>query len=220
VEEGPCNAPETSEIRMRVLMDEHPCDVAAATVGEAVAAAARIAEERGRLIVEVVVDGSSWSETDLASERGGLTLASEIRMQTAQPVELVCQTFRDAREALLEADDLQRGAAEMIESGKTAGAMDKLHGALNIWQSVQQALVMGSQVLDLKLEEETLSGRLAAPVSVTINRLNQQLRLIRDALQNNDPLGLSDTLMYDLPIVLDEWRTLLDDLQTHLKAAR
>ena len=35
----------------------------------------------------------------------------------------------------------------------------------------------------------------------------------RSALQANDPVGLSDTLLYEMPEVVDEWRRLLEQLR-------
>ncbi|MCH8212130.1 MAG: hypothetical protein IIB99_12260, partial [Planctomycetes bacterium] len=47
---------------MQVLLDENVCDVVAGTVAEAIAACATLAQAQGRLIVDVHVDGTRWSE--------------------------------------------------------------------------------------------------------------------------------------------------------------
>ena len=55
---------------MRVLLDDIPCDVTATTVSQAIEAAAVVANNKGRLIVEVSVDGSQWTERANALDGG------------------------------------------------------------------------------------------------------------------------------------------------------
>ena len=59
---GPAN-----DAMMQVLLDDIPTDIAAQTVGEAIDAAADLADGRGRLIVDVSVDGTHWTQSELAS---------------------------------------------------------------------------------------------------------------------------------------------------------
>ena len=94
---------------MQILLDDIPCNVEARTVGEAIEGGADLARDRGRLIVDVTVDGSQLSEADLASPAQQTRTAQVVRLVTADPVELVRQTLDDAREALAEADELQIG---------------------------------------------------------------------------------------------------------------
>ena len=42
---------------MRVLLDNDPCPISPASIGEALLAASDIAEGQGRLVIEVLVDG-------------------------------------------------------------------------------------------------------------------------------------------------------------------
>ncbi len=51
---------------MQILIDDLPCDLDANTVGEAIEGAADLARDRGRLIVDVTVDGARWTQADLA----------------------------------------------------------------------------------------------------------------------------------------------------------
>jgi hypothetical protein len=202
---------------MRVLLDDQPCDVCADSVGEAIAAAATLAESRGRMIVEVNVDGRAWSGAELG-QVGSPAFRSrngEVRLISAKPAELVRTTFHDAAQALGEADALQQSAAELLQAGQTAAAMDKLSDAVGIWSAVQQALIMGAQAAGMDLEALLAADDRRRAVAT----LNTHLKTIRSALETGDPVGLADTLLYDLPDVVTHWRSLLHDLQQRIAQA-
>ena len=101
---------------MQVLLDENVCDVAAATVEEAITACADLVEAQGRMIVDVQVDGTRWSEEQLESPQRQSTTAQVVELTSADPAQLVLQTFEDAAEALTNADELQHEAAELLQS--------------------------------------------------------------------------------------------------------
>ena len=115
---------------MQVLLDQNPCDVQATTVGEAVDAAAALARDQGRMIVEISVDGVTWPETHLASPQQLGAAAEVVALTTAEPATLVRQVFSDAAEALADADTLQREAAESLQADEQIVAMDKLNEAM------------------------------------------------------------------------------------------
>ncbi len=195
---------------MRVLLDNDECDMAVGSVGEAVAAGAAIASDRGRTVTDVLVDGTRWSDDQLASPDIEQATAAEVQIITADPGELVSETFAEAAWALSDAGKLQEEAAQLIQAGQPRDAMDKLRDAVSIWLSVQEAVAKGSQLAGLDLDSVTMDGISAR---LCIERLTEQLRMIRSALQANDPVGLSDTLLYEMPEVVDEWRRLLEQLR-------
>ncbi|MHC4108179.1 MAG: hypothetical protein ACYSXF_06595 [Planctomycetota bacterium] len=198
---------------MRVLLDNDECDMAVDSVGEAVAAGAALASDRGRTVTDVLVDGTRWSEDQLASPDIEQATAAEVQIITADPGELVTETFAEAAWVLSEAGKLQEEAAQLIQAGQPSDAMDKLRDAVSIWLSVQEAVAKGSQLARLDLDSVTMDGISAR---LCIERLTEQLRMIRSALQANDPVGLSDTLLYEMPEVVDEWRRLLEQLRGHV----
>lgn len=195
---------------MRVLLDNDECDMAVGSVGEAVAAGAALASDRGRTVTDVLVDGTRWSDDQLASPDIEQATAAEVQLITADPGELVSETFAEAAWALSDAGKLQEEAAQLIQAGQPKDAMDKLRDAVSIWLSVQEAVSKGSQLARLDLDSVTMDGISAR---LCIDRLTEQLRMIRSALQANDPVGLSDTLLYEMPEVVDEWRRLLEQLR-------
>ena len=196
---------------MQILLDSDPCEMKAQTVGEAIAAAATLAQTQGRLIIDVIVDGLRWSEQQLDSAEQNDTTAETIEFITAEPKELVLQTFEDAADALSDADALQKEAAELLQSDQSIICMDKLAEALSIWLTVQQAIVKGSQVVELQLDSISVKK---VPITESIARLNENLQLLRSALQQDDQVAVADALLYEFPDIINEWRTILEHLQS------
>lgn len=196
---------------MQILLDENVCDVAADTVEEAIAVCADLVEAQGRMIVDVHVDGARWSEEELASTENQNTTAQVVELTSADPAQLVLQTFQDAAEALTNADELQQEAAQLLQSDQRTICMDKMGEALSIWLSVQQAIVKGSQVIGLQLDEVTVDG---TPIVTSIVQLNEQLRMLRTALEQDDQIALADALLYEFPDIVREWQGILEHLQT------
>ena len=196
---------------MQILLDENVCDVAAETVEEAIAVCANLVEAQGRMIVDVHVDGARWSEEELGSTENQSTTAQVVELTSADPAQLVVQTFQDAAEALTDADELQQEAAQLLQSDQRTICMDKMGEALSIWLSVQQAIVKGSQVIGLQLDEVTVDG---TPIVTSIVQLNEQLRMLRTALEQDDQIALADALLYEFPDIVREWQGILEHLQT------
>jgi len=195
---------------MQILLDDMPCDVEAATIGQAIDAAKSVAGDRGRLIVEVTVDGSRWSQSELDSPASLLGSAREVRLTTAEPGTLVRGIFKDAAEALADADTLQQQAAELLQSGDMVVALDKLVTAIAIWQTVQQAVVKGARAAGIDLDGiSSEQGTIAA----AIDQLNDKLGVVSRSLEQRDPIGLADTLLYEFPEVVRRWRSIMQALE-------
>ena len=200
---------------MQVLLDGQTLEhCVAESVNEAIGNAADTAREKGRLIVEVVVDGTPWEESQIQDELAGSTMKAEIVSLTSRdPRQLVISVFEDSMEALLEADTLQQSAAELMQANQIPEAMEKLNEALEIWQSVQKGVLMGAQVAEIQLDnQQVFEDR----VTGAIERLNTNFTIIRDGLQSDDPIGISDTLLYEMPEVIKDWRDLLNELRQHV----
>ncbi len=195
---------------MQVLLDDIPCNVQARTVGEAIEGGADLARDRGRLIVDVTVDGSNLSEADLASAQHQSRTAQVVRLTSADPVELVRQTLGDACEALTEAAELQREAAQLLQSDQHTVSMDKLTEAITIWLCVQEAVIKSAQLIGLDLDAAG-SGDQGLPDA--IRRLKERLEAVHRALQDRDEISLADTLLYEFPQVIEQWQRLLGELQ-------
>lgn len=194
---------------MQVLLDDTPCDLDARTVGEAIDAGAGLAGSRGRLVVEVVVDDVHWTDGDLSSAERLAAGARVVRLVTADPRRLVADALGDADVALAEADRLQQEAARLLQADQHTVALDQLGEAMAIWLAVQEAIVKGARLIGLDLD--SIAGDRGA-FAVSIARLNDWLVVLRNALADRDVIGLADTLLYEMPAVVSEWRQILQEL--------
>ena len=104
-----------------------------------------------------------------------------------------------------------------MQADQHVAAMDRLQQAIAIWQAVQQAVVKGAQLVGLDLDTIEVDG---TPMQTAIDRLGERLRMIRSALTANDPVGLSDTLLYEMPEVIVEWRALLTHVRVQVGGER
>jgi hypothetical protein len=191
---------------MRVLMDDMPCDLDSATIARAIAAAAAHAAQRGRVVVDVFIDGRRWDGESEAGSDAEPAAAHEIRFVSCEPGVLVAQALIDSDSALAEADELQRQAAHLIQSDDLPAALESLGEAVGLWTDVQQAIIDGAALLGLTLDDIQVRGEGIAAIIV---RLNERLHTIRRALKARDPVTLADALLYDMPDVVDEWRGVL-----------
>ena len=142
------------------------------------------------------------------------------KLASANPAHLVAQTFQDASEALRTVDLLQQDAAQLLQSDQTAPALERLGEAISIWMSVQQALTMGLQLV--QIDPASVRGKDASPLSLDdmIGELNAHLRQMHASLQGGDSVALADALMYEMPPVVLQWRELLDSLRAQLAGQR
>lgn len=202
---------------MRLLLDEQPCEVQASSIGEAIRGAAALAEQSGRLIIEVIVDGDHWDEGRLGSEEACAGVAEEIRCTSAARNALVARTLADAADALTRADELQREAAELIQADQEAPGKARIGEAVNIWLSVLEAAARSAEALQLDLDSFRVAGE---PLLESIERLKDRLQSLQAALQTDDSVAISDTLLYELPDVVTEWREILNDMQDHIQGGQ
>jgi len=199
---------------VHILLDDQPCQVKASSVGEAIDGVAGLARQRGRVVVEVRVDGQVWTEEDLQSTDARAGEAAEIHCVTADLRELVCQTLAQAAETLAEAGELQQAAAEAIQAGRQADGMSRLGEALGIWLSVHEAVVKSSHAAGLDPGSiPTGQGTLQD----CIERLNTQLRALRASLETKDTVSLADALLYELPQTVSDWREALLAMETQIR---
>lgn len=181
---------------MRILLDDRETTLRADTVGVALQEAATLAGQTGRMIVEIEVDGIAWCEEDLARPEHTARGATEVRLSTAHPAELLRDTFAHATEAVLNAEEIQRAAAKLMQSNREGEGLQKLLEALAVWGSVQTAVSRGLELGVLTRDDVRAAGiDLDGAVAV----LDAQLRALRTAMQSQDTTAVSDCLMYEFP---------------------
>ena len=193
---------------MRVTLDQQPCDVAVDSVWDAIAEASAIAQSKGRMIIEVVVDGTPLSDEDVSALQAQQRSAQSVELTSANVGALVAEVFAEADEALAHVESLQTDAAEKLQVGAQTEAMAKMSEAITIWQGAQRALTLGMEAM-----EDSGSAMNATSLEEAVARLRQQLDAICESLRQRDMIAMSDALLYELPECVQEWRRMLQSLR-------
>ncbi|HWB20446.1 MAG TPA: hypothetical protein VG711_09120 [Phycisphaerales bacterium] len=187
---------------MRILVDDQVVANQHGTPAEIVELARQAAEKKGRWIVEVRLDGQAWSGAarDLASVASSV---EELSIRTQDPRDLMRQVLQQAAGELERADRIQRAAAGDLQAGKIADAMSQLGEAIEVWQTVQRGIELGASAGMIQLD---------GAVSGAVDRLRMHLETLRSTIESNDTSALADELLYEMPGVVQEWRSVLCDL--------
>lgn len=193
---------------MQITIDQQPCELATDSVWAAIAEASAQAQAKGRLIIEVIVDGKQLSDEELAALESEQRAANSVELTTANVGALVAEVFAEADDALGLAETMQTEAAEKLQAGAQGEAMAKLSEAISIWQDAQRALELGMAALggdSTAIDSKTLEESVA--------RLRQQLDGVCESLRQRDMIALADALLYELPECVTEWGSMLRNLR-------
>lgn len=194
---------------MRIFLDNQPCPVDATSLGEAILVVNDLAEENGRLVVEVHVDGSLLSEQELQEETRLESTPERVELKTTTALALLSETFASAAEAILEAEAVQTNAAKLLQGGTLLEGMKHLSIALGTWMEVHEAVVKG-----LLLAGEDPDSLQIDNVRLIDASSSLQARLsdLRAAITDQDSSAICDCLLYEFPEVSEAWGTLLRGL--------
>lgn len=198
---------------MRLMIDEQQFDISERSVRAALDRAAEIAQDSGRVIIEVHVDGTRWNDEQLSSIDMGALEAETVALTSAAPRELVASTLNDAISALAEIEELQAHAASALGRDELGTAMESLGNSLKLWTEIERSVTLGASILgiDLKAELTAIGSNTEA-----VDQLTQALTSLRDAIVIRNPVALTDTLKYEMPDVVSGWRDLLQGLKNRL----
>jgi hypothetical protein len=200
---------------MKVLLDGQEIATERPTLAAAVDAARVAAGGRGRVIVEVAVDGRAVDDSELEDPR--LRPDAEVRLTSADPSMLVHVTLLEVADAIEAAAADQLEAARLIQIGRLDEAMSRLSAVLGAWEGVNRAVSHGAALLGLDAAELCV-GDPPAPISGAVAELSAQLAQIKRCLEHRDWVGLSDVLAYDMEDSPRRWRDLLTALAYDVRA--
>ncbi len=195
---------------MDVYLDDVRLEIENPTLSVAIDHARRAALEHGRVIIEVKGDGAPVAADLLDNPDAAPTPFSELRLVSTPPGPMAREILLEARDTLDSARADQAHAAELIQSGSLAEALDPLQSALEAWSLVRE-------VVD---KIQALTGADPAAVSVRargatttgaecVAALTRTLADLRAALRASDWSALSDLLAYDLDEQADRWKAML-----------
>ncbi len=209
---------------MKVFLDGQEVTLDRPTLGGALAAACRAAEAVGRIVVDAELDGRPISPEDLA-EPERPCVGGELRLTSAEPRSLVLTTFLDVADAMESVKTEQTAAAELIQVGRIDEALERLGGALGVWEQARQAVANGCALLGIPLETRVRAGDEADPaakatISQKADTLAGSLGEVKRTIEAGDWTGLADALLYDMDGQAARWREMLTDLADLVRSAK
>jgi len=198
---------------MIVYLDDERIEPGAPTLGAAIELARRTAHERGRVIIEVKGDGAPLAAHLLDDPHAADASFAELHLVSTPPGPMAREILLEARDTLERARLDQTRAADLIQSGAIADALDPMQCALEAWSLVRE-------VVD-KIHALTGLDPVGVPVEIKgvrttgrecVASLTDTLARLRLAVGASDWPALSDLLAYDLDEQADRWRAMLASL--------
>lgn len=191
---------------------------------EALLDAARdAASARGRMIVDVRVDGEPVRREELASASEVLVGGERIDFETADPVEVAASALRDLAGAMEGLREDQRAASDAAAAGDVERAMEVLTGVVGTWDAARRGLadVGGLMGLDLEgMPSEGGEGSGEGSAGACVRGLSVELEEMKRCLGARDWAGLADVLRYELDERALGWSAMLRGLAGEIEGTR
>lgn len=158
--------------------------------------------QRNRLVVQVLVDGQEPDLTQMPALRARPLDRHNVYIETTAPDELAGQILREVTQQLEQTDALRESAVDLLRQNQPGRAMEKLAGCFAAWQSAQQSVQQIAELLSIDLQGVRIDGKSLATL---LHTFADQLRELRQALENRDYVLLGDVLGYDTADTTRQW---------------
>jgi hypothetical protein len=189
---------------MHALLDQAVVGEAA-SVADALEAARQHAASRGRVIVEVKLDGVPLSNEQLDAPETA-PAGAKLECISADPRALVGQSFLQAADALDEARVLQGDAAGALMAGKVEEAFASLTEVISVWESVRRVVEQGPALVGVQAEELCPPG---TDFAARTMQLGTALSAMKGSMVAQDWAGLADLLQVEMDEQAGVWTELL-----------
>jgi len=210
--------PSAGELIMRamsVFVDDQPTALAEPTLDALLAAARQHLDGSGRVVVEVMIEGEALSGEALEQPEQVTTEGKEVRLYTADPRRLAVETLGQVRARLEDAGQIHEDAAEHLQQDQPKEGMQKVAQVVEIWMQTQQAVQHSATLLGFDLDSLEVEG---VTMSELTNNLAEQLRGLKDMLNEGDTVALADALAYEWPETVQRWTALVQALIDRIEA--
>jgi hypothetical protein len=208
---------------VRVLLDDTPIPVPRDSLAAAIEAGQGVAGRRGRIIIEVHVDGEPMGDEMLARPPDA-PVGAEVRLVSAEPGALVYTTLMEAADMLAGIRQSQRRCADLVVRGELDQALEGLADIVTSWDIVRLAVERGRELIGPGPEESRPGGvgerdSEEAGVRGAAEALAAGLGELKRSLEVRDWSALADVLGSDLDEQADQWRTLVTAIAGRARAS-
>lgn len=194
---------------MAIFLDDKPVQLEGGDLESVLATASARLGERGRVVVEVQLDGLAIVAGNYAEHQCTSVSDAELRLYSADPHELAVTTLQQVKAHLDQARQAQLQAAELFQQDKQAQALEQVIHVIEVWQQVQQAVLHSVQLLRIDVDEKQVDGQTVVELT---DSLIKQLKGLHELLTSVDTVGLADVLAYEWPQTADRWERLIVEL--------
>ena len=205
---------------MAIYLDDEAMDLAGAGVGAVddlravlVAARERLGD-RGRVVVEVEVDGRRLGTDELERAEAVDVRGREVRLVSEDPRSLAVEALEGVRDRLHDAEAQQERAADLLQRGDSAGGLRAVGEAVHAWSQTQAAVLHASSLLGVDVDALDVKGARGAELR---ERLVEQLRELTRLIGAGDTVALADALAYEWPETTRRWDTLIEALVARIE---
>ncbi len=155
-----------------------------------------------RLVVNVLIDGAEPDLGRMAAVRQAKLVDHTIFIETADPRRMALEVLEAVDAELSQAEQLKGEAADLLQRNQANHALQKLGGCLRAWAHAQESVMKTAKLLRIDLDLVRVGERALREVLV---EFAEQLRAIKEALQNRDYVTLCDTLVYETTDTSRQW---------------
>ncbi len=186
---------------MKATLDGQDLTIDRPSLAAALEAGAAQARGRGRIVIEVLVDGQVLEGDELDHASDEPLTSTHVEMMTADPASLVRITLFDAADAMDSSKEEHASCAELIHRGDTSEAMGALAQVLATWQAVRDAIIQGGEAVGRPLKSFAGEGVL----DERTEELSRQLDALKRAVADDDLVAVADLLEEDLSVEAGLW---------------
>lgn len=152
--------------------------------------------DRGRMAVEVKLNGASVAPMDLRSRFEGVSLDGvKFEVRSDEIRKLVDECLSRLESALSELPQACRQLAEVFQGDVPSDGFEPFQHIADIWLHIKSQEHLVANALDLDLEASNIGGNTIGAMS---EELNGFLEEAAEALKRNDAVALGDLLEYEL----------------------
>lgn len=198
---------------MSVMVDDRPLaaeQLGLRTIGQLLAHI----QKANRLIVHMLIDGEEPDLSRLSALKQRPLSGHTLYIETTEPRRMALDVLASVEAQLREGDRLTHDAVQMLRSGYTVKAMEKLRGCFSTWQHAQESVLKIAQLLRIDLTRIYADGR---PFTEVLNEFTQQLKLIKKSLENRDYVSLIDTLVYETAETSAHWAAAIRSMRSAIE---
>ena len=164
-----------------------------------------------QVVVGLRCDGEDVPPNGMADalKKSALTF-NRLEVFTSKRERLILDAMSQALAALGDTETACQRIAGLLTEGKTVEGVQALGECLGIWQKIHEAVTHSIQMLELDPEQIAVGNESLVHV---LCRPKEVLLRVKQALQSQDYVLLSDIMQYEFGEVTQQWHNVIDVLQ-------